>query len=270
MSKETDFRKHFNTMATMYTTTFGQISGAYARHILDILSSISASSTIHDNASGPGIVTTEILSRFPSTARPSIHATDFSEAMISGLKDSIASQGWQDSVQASVMDSESLAFEDDSFTCSITNFSLMIFPDGEKAAREIFRTLRPGGTAVVTTWKENGFIDLIHRTQKRIRPDLPELIIYDKEWTEASKLQRTLESAGFESRKIRIEAKEENSWPIETVMKLMIADFTAEARKGWSDEEKGRWNQTARDCLLESEKRAGTVRMVAWITVATK
>src|SRR5579871_320693 len=167
MSKETDFKQRFNNVATAYTHTFGQISLVYARHILDILPPIDSNAVIHDNASGPGTVAFEILSRFPNPPRPTIHATDFSEAMISGVQDNIASKG---NILTSVMDSESLNFKDNTFTHSITNFGLFIFPNPDKGAREIFRTLKPDGTAVVTTWKDNGFLDLAHRIQKRIRP----------------------------------------------------------------------------------------------------
>jgi ubiquinone/menaquinone biosynthesis C-methylase UbiE len=150
---------------------------------------ITSTSIIHDNASGPGTVAREIMSHFPHAPRPTIRTTDFPEVMISGLQEDIASMGWQESILASIMDSESLAFDDDTFTHSITNFALFILPSPEKAARDIFRTLKPGGTAALTAWKANGFVDLIHRTQKRIRPDLPELIIYDEEWNKSSKLQ---------------------------------------------------------------------------------
>jgi len=267
MSKETDFKQRFNNAAAAYTHTFGQISLVYARHILDALSPIDPAAIIHDNASGPGTVASEIVSRFPNAPRPTIHATDFSEAMILGVQDNIASQ---ENILASVMDSESLTFKDNTFTHSITNFALFIFPNPDKAAREIFRTLKPGGRAVATTWKANGFLDLVHRTQKRIRPDLPELVIYDNEWTESDKLLNTLANAGFDAGKIRIEAKEDNSWPVETVMRLAMSDFTAAARKGWSEEEKERWGDVARECLTSSEKQTGTVRMVAWVAIATK
>jgi ubiquinone/menaquinone biosynthesis C-methylase UbiE len=275
MSKETNFKQRFNEMARMYNLTIGQVSIVYARHILSIIPPITPASTIHDNACGTGIVSFEILSHFgpgPDARRPTIHATDFSEAMISSLQEQIASrEDWRSSIHASVQDSQSLSsIPDETFTHSITNFALFIIPDADSAAREIFRTLKKGGTAALTTWNVNGFVDLMHRTQKAIRPDLPELIIYDKEWTTEGKLCATLEKAGFEPGKIRITAVEDRSWPVETVLKLNMSDFTAGARNAWSDDEKAPWGDAARKCLMLSEKESGTVRTVAWVALVEK
>jgi ubiquinone/menaquinone biosynthesis C-methylase UbiE len=266
MSKEIDFKQIFNDWAPRYMDTFGQLSLVYARHILDSLSPIDPAAIIHDNATGPGTVAFEIVSRFPNAPRPTIHATDFSEGMI----DNIASQDSQKNILTSVMDSESLTFKDNTFTHSITNFAIFLFPNPDKAASEIFRTLKPGGTAIVTTWKDMAYLDLLHRTQKRIRPDHPELILYDNEWDESNKLLNTLVNAGFDVEKIRIQAKEDNSWPVEKAMRLAISDVTEWARKELSEEENERWGDVLKECLTSSEKQTGTIRVVAWVAVATK
>lgn len=275
MSEETNVKQRFDGLARIYDDTIGQATLPYVRHILSIMPPITPTSTIHDNACGTGLVAFEILSHFPAgpdAARPTIHATDCSEGMISSLQELIASRSdWSSSIHASVQDAMSLSpFPDETFTHSIMNFALFFVPDADRAAREIFRTLKIGGAVAVTTWHMNGFVDLIHRTQKAIRPDLPELSFLWAEWAEEGKLRTTLEKAGFEAGKIRIEAKEDNSWPVETVMKLMKSDFTVGAKNGWSDEEKERWSEVARECLLESEKNSGTVRTMAWVAVAEK
>jgi hypothetical protein len=68
-----------------------------ATHLLSISSPLNPSSIIHDNASGPGIVTGEILQlpRFThSTNHPSIHATDISPAMIRALEARASREFW--------------------------------------------------------------------------------------------------------------------------------------------------------------------------------
>lgn len=112
-------------------------------------------------------------------------------------------------------------------------------------------------------------MDLIHRTQAAIRPDLPKLMIYGAEWTEERKLRETLEKAGFEGAKIRID-EVEKWWSTEIVMRLMMSEFAAKAKEGWTEEEKGRWAGCARGCLTKGEKEGGMVRMVGWVAVATK
>jgi ubiquinone/menaquinone biosynthesis C-methylase UbiE len=63
---------------------------------------------------------------------------------------------WAAQVQSEVMDAQELKYPDDKFTHSFTNFALMAIPDPAKAAKQIYRTLKPGGTAALTTWKQLG------------------------------------------------------------------------------------------------------------------
>lgn len=56
------------------------------------------------------------------------------------------------------------------FTHSITSFALSYILDLVAAVAEIHRTLRPDGTAALTTWKVNGVVDLVHRVQQSLRP----------------------------------------------------------------------------------------------------
>jgi ubiquinone/menaquinone biosynthesis C-methylase UbiE len=208
MSKEHDFKSQFNAAAPFYDRTFRPVSEPYAQHIIDILPDITSTSIIDDNAASPGVVASQVLARFPQGPRPRIEATDFSEALISALQDRIAKEGWQDCLRASVMDSQELAFEGETFTHSIMNMAVFIIPDADKAVSEIWRTLKPGGTAVLTSFKENGLVGLIQRAQTYIRPNSPKFSFYDQQWVKADKLKSTLEKAGFDAGKIRIEAKE--------------------------------------------------------------
>jgi ubiquinone/menaquinone biosynthesis C-methylase UbiE len=138
MAQETNFKQRFNTMATMYNLTFGQISLPYAKHILTLLPPITPTSTIHDNASGPGTVALEILSHYrphPFSPRPTIHPSDFSAALIAGLDDQLATHDqWAKCIHTSIQDSQALSFDDNMFTHSIMNFSLFIMPNAERAA----------------------------------------------------------------------------------------------------------------------------------------
>jgi SAM-dependent methyltransferase len=53
---------------------------------------------------------------------------------------------------------KALSFPDNKLTHSFTNFAIMAMPEPDKVAAHIYRTLKPGGTAVITTWKHIGYV----------------------------------------------------------------------------------------------------------------
>lgn len=108
-------------------------------------------SIIHDNACGAGAVTESIMTSEP--APPSgikIHATDIDANFVAGTKAVVESKGWP--VTTAVMDARSVSFTSDFFTHSFTAFAFHCMPEGEKAGKEIYRTLKPGGTAIAMIW----------------------------------------------------------------------------------------------------------------------
>lgn len=55
-------------------------------------------------------------------------------------------------------DAEALPFADASFDVALSTFGVMFAPDQERAARELFRVVRPGGTIALASWTPEGFI----------------------------------------------------------------------------------------------------------------
>ncbi|KAF2249930.1 hypothetical protein BU26DRAFT_292820 [Trematosphaeria pertusa] len=96
------------------------------------------------------------------------------------------------------MPGEKLDFPDACFTHSITNLGLLFFGDAGAGAREIWRTLRPGGTALVTCWKCLGYDAVIWEAQRAVRPDAQVFRVpIPKRWFEAGWLEETLREGGF-------------------------------------------------------------------------
>lgn len=48
---------------------------------------------------------------------------------------------------------EALAVADESFDCVVSQFGMMFFEDTQKAADEMFRALRPGGSLAIAVWR---------------------------------------------------------------------------------------------------------------------
>jgi ubiquinone/menaquinone biosynthesis C-methylase UbiE len=61
-------------------------------------------------------------------------------------------------------DAESLPFPDASFDAVTSVFGSMFAPDHAKAAAELLRVCRPGGTIALASWTPEGFIGELFRT----------------------------------------------------------------------------------------------------------
>ncbi|KAF2186088.1 S-adenosyl-L-methionine-dependent methyltransferase, partial [Zopfia rhizophila CBS 207.26] len=134
---------HFEQAADLYDKTTGGSTRDVAIRALDLLPAVAPDSIVLDNACGTGVVTSEVLRREP-TAR--VHAVDFAANMVEMAR---ARFSGKSNVACAQMAGEALTFADCTFTHSITNFALHLFGDASKGAEHIYRTLKPGGAAVV-------------------------------------------------------------------------------------------------------------------------
>jgi SAM-dependent methyltransferase len=68
-------------------------------------------------------------------------------------------------------DAEAMPFEDASFDAVISVVGVMFAPDHARAARELLRVCRPGGTIALASWAPDSFIgDLFRTTAKHVPP----------------------------------------------------------------------------------------------------
>src|SRR5690606_8037008 len=107
-----------------------------------------------DNACGPGIVTEEIAKRCATkgAAFPTVSAVDAAQKMVDLGRKRFEGTEHAAKVTFQQMPGEELDFPDGTFSHSVTNLGILFFADGDAGAREIYRTLKPGGVAVVTSW----------------------------------------------------------------------------------------------------------------------
>jgi len=264
---QSELKAHFETLATSYEHGSGGCTRQLAKYLLEILPPVKSESIIHDNACGPLIVTSEIVNLVESQhiRPPTIKATDYVEAMVSVCQSLISERQWT-SVTASVMDAQDLKFEDESFTHSITNLGIFVLPDPGKGFKEIYRTLKPGGTAVVTTWKDPGNMRHVHRIQKRIRPDLPLFYPVNPAWQEESTLGTALLDGGFDKSKMKIMEKKVFivAKDVDDLIDNMVgSSFWMAAQKDWTKDERAKWSEVAREELTEEHRKTAKIEMVA-------
>ncbi len=78
-------------------------------------------------------------------------------------------------------------------------------------AKQIYRTLKPGGTATVTLWKMFGFKPILWEVQERVKPANPltELPLMEP-WCDPKKLEKVLTDGGFGS--VEFSVVKEGMW----------------------------------------------------------
>ncbi|KAJ4139697.1 hypothetical protein NW768_001039 [Fusarium equiseti] len=231
--------EHFNKTAAKYEAATGGGTRELAQHAISFISNlkpVTSESKILDNACGTGIVTDIIVK---SGTQPEIHAVDVAENMVNIASGRFSSHP---NVHTGVMPGEELSFPDDTFTHSITNLGLMYFTDADKGAREIARTLRPDGVAVVTGWTVMGHINIIQEVQAQIRPeDTPFRPPVPDMWLDPEHTKAVLSGAGLDvhtATAIDVHLGDETA---EGVADLLIHGFGAKVFGSWSDgeQEKG-------------------------------
>ena len=143
---------------------------------------------------------------------------------------------------------------------------------------EMYRTLKPGGSAVVTCWKKMGFLPVLWEVQERINPQrrVTELPLLDR-WMDGTLLERTMRISGFND--VRMERVVEVMWgsSIENLQSCLVENFRAVVGETWGTEETARLREVTGE-VLEKERwrfcyddkgRVG-VAMVAWVAICRK
>jgi ubiquinone/menaquinone biosynthesis C-methylase UbiE len=261
--------KFFSDNASFYQKA-NDFTAKFAKHALTLVPPITSSSIIHDNASGPGIVSFVITSQFPDLKDvPRIYGTDLAPGMVELFKAQIEEKGLKGRVSAEVMDAGELkGFGDEMFTHSFTHFAIMMEDSAaRKVASEVYRTLQPGGTASITTWLQSATA-LMDRVARRIRPHVEPVPVIPPEWETKEHLVNTLVASGFAEANVEVHLKEEE-WEFESCedrLQYFCHPFWGLFRKGWTESEVGEWDSVMREELGEGK----SVKGIAWLAVAKK
>ena len=197
------YLEHYNKQAPVYESVHN-FTKEIAGRLVTLCPPFQSSSIVLDNACGPGIVTGEIQKLCSPSNCPAVHAVDFSPGMIAALEQNVAEKGWEH-VYPAVMSAEELTFPDNTFTHSFTNFGIFLFPHPAKAAKETHRTLKRGGTALVTSWLELEWLQILQEVQKSVKPDEAAWQGPFAGWMEKSKLQNVMLEGGFELEKVKVD-----------------------------------------------------------------
>jgi len=131
----------------LYDELVGDSMSNLAKASLAQILPIAAGSTVHDIGCGTGASTAAIVAAIPDDkAEVSIKGTDINDQALEIYKKCAVDNQWP--AEALKMDAERLGFEDDTFSLVLGNAFVFILPnDGIDAVKEMYRTIKPGGTS---------------------------------------------------------------------------------------------------------------------------
>jgi ubiquinone/menaquinone biosynthesis C-methylase UbiE len=125
-----------------------------------------AGARLLDVAAGPGTLTL-----LAAEAGCSLAAIDFSPQMVTNLKRRL--NGAQLGADVRLGDGQALPWGDAEFDAAFSMFGLMFFPDRAKGFAELYRVLKPGGVAVVSSWAPfHGIFKSVMAAMREILPDI--------------------------------------------------------------------------------------------------
>lgn len=120
-----------------------------------------------DVAAGPGTLTL-----LAAEAGASVSSIDFSPQMVKNLKKRL--NGAQLGADVQLGDGQALPWPEATFDAAFSMFGLMFFPERAKGFSELRRVLKPGGTAVISSWAPfEGIFASVMAAMREVLPDIP-------------------------------------------------------------------------------------------------
>ncbi|KAI1360445.1 S-adenosyl-L-methionine-dependent methyltransferase [Xylaria arbuscula] len=271
---------YFSKFASVYVhqtgnSTLDILSDVITENVQTSANPIGADSVVHDNAAGPGIGAAALVARLPKEQLPKeLLVSDNVAMMVTAAQESLTASPLPH-VECKELGSQDLSsVPDNHFTHSITNFSIFTFARPADAVREIHRTLRPGGLALITCWRRFAPWLIVKAAQAKTRPDsVPNMPTPNPQFFEEGVLQKTVEEGGFSKDGITVVDKVftvTDERKIAGLEMLISGPLMAKAREGYTEAEEAAWAGNVKLAVADEVKKNGGVRFEVYILLATK
>jgi SAM-dependent methyltransferase len=151
---------------------YAAVTAPFFRHYAEVAlgrARLPEQARVLDVAAGPGT-----LSLLAAERGYAVCAIDFAPNMISVLERAALERNLE--VACRVGDGTALPYTDRCFDAAFSMFGLMFFPDRDRGFRELNRTLKPGGIAVISSWQPMERFPLlsdIFAALRNLLPDMP-------------------------------------------------------------------------------------------------
>jgi len=208
----------WDMVAEGYAKTTMKLFQGYVERAIE-LAELSEESCILDVACGPGTLALQAANLVSS-----VHAIDFSEAMIAILQAHIGSNKIGN-IETTCGDGQDLPYEDDLFDVAFSMFGLMFFPDRKRGYSEIYRTLKPGGKILVSSWapvSRSPAMQAMFGAVRAMKPEIPEPQTNMESLENPDFLKNELTNAGFRDIEVHSVTKTFPVISIETFWRDML------------------------------------------------
>lgn len=249
-----------------------------ANHEMELLPPFHEDSIIHDAACGLGPVTQSILATAPPEGIK-IHATDVQPPMVGIYNQNASGRGWPS--RAEIMDAQKTTFPDHTFSHVFLSFGLPILEDPVAAAREMYRTLKPGGTAVTAFWLQIPQGECAGETRRAVWGPQAKLAVEPKpQHKDRDYIRSLLVEGGFAHDDVELHEKSA-FLPVRDLDEFAVAIWTAIGKPegGWTREDEERWDEAVAKYKELLQKKSGfsvdndgniTLEAIAQIAIVRK
>lgn len=178
---------------------FGQIAKSYETDAADFIRRLNLQTGMRvlDVACGTGN-----LSIPAARAGANVTGVDIAQNLVEQARANADNEGSK--IQFDVGDAENLPYNDASFDAVVTMFGAMFAPRPEKAAAELKRVCRSGGSIAMANWTPQGFIGQMFKlTGKHVPPpNMPSPVLWGDETVVQERLQDGIGHLKMTRRKI--------------------------------------------------------------------
>ncbi|KAM0228513.1 hypothetical protein ACHAPO_010714 [Fusarium lateritium] len=218
--------------------------------------SSSSEAIVHDVGCGLGAATAAVVAA-SNAVSTKITGSDIDDNVLNLYREQISENNWP--AEAVKADATALTFGDESFTHAIGNVLLFVLPnDGIDAMKEMHRTLKPNGVAIVNSWAYVPTLPAIVSACEKTRPagtPLPRQGL--EKWESEDFLRSIVVNGGFQTERVKLENKDVfiTIGDLQHFSTMLWSFIGGTSSAGWLESDEENWDVVV-DIVAEALKRS--------------